>query len=335
MPGAVVGPVVGQVTVETGHSDVLSSPGDGDAQQIAKDAYREIRIRFSDETQRAWKRLFAADPNNTEALNAFVAEAGMREFGKAGAQLNVDQLADARAFFREHNGGVGDLHFIKRVENSLYERVLGTLARTTGGAIAAGYLHETTGFLTDHYDGGRAARLISAEHPDAFAAGVVFSYVAGGVEALGLKGGGKVLGREAAERGVVNLTERGTLTNLFPNDAVLLQSRARTLVQDDAGRYWLQSGNGSRITPSGSYDFVTMPDGAIRVARTNPSAEFSTHLGLSSADEVSYAGTIRFANRNTATRGSIRSWSNASGHYQPPAWLSGNSNLPSDLFLPY
>jgi hypothetical protein len=138
----------------------------------------------------------------------------------------------------------------------------------------------------------------------------------------------------AAERAVPNLTQRGTLTNLFSDDAVLLQGRARTLLQDDAGRYWLQGG-GRQITPSGSYDFVTLPNGTVRVARTNPNSEFSTHLGLSGGGEVSYAGTIRFANGNTATRGSIRSWSNGSGHYQPPSWLSGNSKLPPNLFLPW
>jgi len=68
-------------------------------------------------------------------------------------------------------------------------------------------------------------------------------------------------------------------------------------VQDSSGRYWLQGPSGNRITPSGSYDFVTSPDGTIRVARPNSNPDFSTHLGLSGGVEVSYAGYIRFANK--------------------------------------
>ncbi|WP_168175678.1 DUF637 domain-containing protein, partial [Pseudomonas sp. PA15(2017)] len=68
---------------------------------------------------------------------------------------------------------------------------------------------------------------------------------------------------------VPNLTERGTLVNLRPNDVAIAQRPVRTLVQDESGRYWLQTSTGKRITPSGSYDFVTMPDGSIRVARPN------------------------------------------------------------------
>jgi hypothetical protein len=34
-----------------------------------------------------------------------------------------------------------------------------------------------------------------------------------------------------------------------------------------------------KITPSGSYDFVTLPDGTIKVSRPNVNEQFSTHLG--------------------------------------------------------
>ena len=166
----------------------------------------------------------------------------------------------------------------------------------------------------------------------------VYSLVLPGAEAgLAVGAAEKVAARGAAvaERTITNLTERGTLTNLRVGDPIVLQSRARTLVQDEGGRFWLQSAGGKRITPSGQYDFVRLPDGTIRVARPNTNPEFSTHLGLSGGNEVSYAGSIRFANSNTATRGSIRSWSNNSGHYQPPASLSGNAGLPINLFTPF
>ncbi|WP_417707492.1 hemagglutinin repeat-containing protein, partial [Pseudomonas sp.] len=131
---------------------------------------------------------------------------------------------------------------------------------------------------------------------------------------------------------VPNLTERGTLVNLRPNDVAIAQRPVRTLVQDESGRYWLQTSTGKRITPSGSYDFVTMPDGSIRVARPNVNQDFSTHLGLSGGGEVKYAGSIRFGNNDGPSRGTITQWTNNSGHYQPPATLSGNAGLPQGLF---
>lgn len=133
-------------------------------------------------------------------------------------------------------------------------------------------------------------------------------------------------------KNVPNLTERGTLVNLSPADPVVAQRPIRALVQDESGRYWLQGQGGNRITPSGSYDFVTMPDGSVRVARPNTNDYFSTHLGLSGGGEVNYAGSIRFGNNMGPNRGTITYWTNNSGHYQPPAALSGNAGLPDYLF---
>ena len=132
-----------------------------------------------------------------------------------------------------------------------------------------------------------------------------------------------------------NLTDRGTLTNLFPGDIPVSERTIRSLVQDESGRYWLQGTSGNRITPSGSYDFVTMPDGVIRVARPNNTVEFSTHLGLSGGGEVNWAGSVRFGNNMGPNRGTILGWTNKSGHYQPPAYLRGNAGLPDGLFRSY
>lgn len=96
----------------------------------------------------------------------------------------------------------------------------------------------------------------------------------------------------------------------------------------------MQTPGGSKITPSGSYDFVTMPDGAVRVSRPNVNEDFSTHLGLSGGGDVKYAGSIRFGNNDGPSRGTISQWTNSSGHYKPPASLSSNSGLPENLFSP-
>ncbi|MGK0546127.1 DUF637 domain-containing protein, partial [Halomonas cupida] len=129
-----------------------------------------------------------------------------------------------------------------------------------------------------------------------------------------------------------NVSQNGNLVNLVPSDAVVAQRPIRTLVQDSAGRYWLQTQGGERITPSGRYDFVTMPNGIIRVSRRNLNPDFSTHLGLSGGGEVKFAGSIRFYNNDGPRRGEIVGWSNDSGHYRPPATLKDQSGLPESLF---
>ncbi|MFU6991046.1 filamentous hemagglutinin N-terminal domain-containing protein [Pseudomonas paraeruginosa] len=155
----------------------------------------------------------------------------------------------------------------------------------------------------------------------------------GGAAAMALLGGRGSVGA-GSTGSVPNITERGTLVNLRPNDVAIAQRPVRTLVQDESGRYWLKTSTGKRITPSGSYDFVTMPDGSIRVARPNVNQDFSTHLGLSGGGEVKYAGSVRFGNNDGPSRGKITQWTNNSGHYQPPAALSSNAGLPQSLFNP-
>lgn len=124
-------------------------------------------------------------------------------------------------------------------------------------------------------------------------------------------------------------------SNLLPGDAAVLQNVLRFLKQDANGRYWLQSVKGIQITPSGRYDFVTMPDGITRVARQNFNFDYSTHLGLSAGSDVAYAGSIRFANNTGPKRGTIVHWKNDSGHYQPCATMACYAGLPLGLFIKY
>lgn len=132
---------------------------------------------------------------------------------------------------------------------------------------------------------------------------------------------------------VPNLTPAGTLSNLYACDPIFLQSTARILIKDTWGRYWLQSLRGRPITPSGAYDFVTMPNGVIKLARTNTHFGYSTHLGLSKGNDVRFAGSVRFANNKRANRGTIIHWRNDSGHYLPPTFMASSAGLPLGLFL--
>jgi hypothetical protein len=148
------------------------------------------------------------------------------------------------------------------------------------------------------------------------------------------RGAGAKAGRVVAPATVKpsNLTPRGTLTNLKPGDPVRLENPMRTLKRDTNGRYWLSGPNGSQYTPSGSYDYVAMPNTELRIARSNQNPDYSTHLGLSGGGEVMYAGSVRFANSTGPNRGAIISWDNASGHYQPPPELAKQAGLPMDRF---
>ena len=94
----------------------------------------------------------------------------------------------------------------------------------------------------------------------------------------------------------------------------------------------MQSPEGKKITPSGSYDFVTLPNGEIKVARPNTNPDFSTHLGLSGGGEVNFAGSIRFFNNMGPNRGEISNWTDRSGHYKPPTKLIENAGLPKNVF---
>jgi len=114
-----------------------------------------------------------------------------------------------------------------------------------------------------------------------------------------------------------------------------LQNVRRTLIQTPGGRYYLSGYRDQDLTPSGKYDFVTMPSGIVYVARQNPNFDYSTHLGLSGGDKVLFAGSIRFFNNMGPKRGSIVYWKNDSGHYQPPRTLAAYAGLPLGLFVEY
>lgn len=85
--------------------------------------------------------------------------------------------------------------------------------------------------------------------------------------------------------------------------------------------------SGEYFTPKGRYNFVRMISGAYRVSKRGE------HVQLSSANPVAYAGEVRFG-YNTANRGQLREWSNASGHYVPRSDLAHQAQLPMELFRP-
>lgn len=90
------------------------------------------------------------------------------------------------------------------------------------------------------------------------------------------------------------------------------------------GDWKLVNRRDDRYTPKGRYNFICK-DGRIRVSKAGE------HVHISRGAPVEYAGEVRFG-YNQAGRGKIRAWSNASGHYMPPASLAPQGCFPMELF---
>lgn len=125
-------------------------------------------------------------------------------------------------------------------------------------------------------------------------------------------------------------------SNVKPLDPVVTPSNpVRQLNQDANGRYWLNAG-GNLYTPSGSYDFVVLPGGTTLLARTNGNSQrYSTHLGLSNGQDVSYVGKVTFFPNHGAQRGQVRVWNNDTGHYWTQPTHKPNAGFPTGRFEPY
>lgn len=98
----------------------------------------------------------------------------------------------------------------------------------------------------------------------------------------------------------------GLYENRYPNDWHPV--RRMELVEKN-GVYYVR--NGSKLTRAkGNYDFVRI-NGRTWVAGPN-----SGHANIARGQAVEYSGQLHFG-RGTTTRGTLKSWSNQSGHYLP------------------
>jgi hypothetical protein len=96
------------------------------------------------------------------------------------------------------------------------------------------------------------------------------------------------------------------------------------LLIDVDGRWKLQNRSGQLFTPRGSYNFVRR-SGILRVSKRGE------HVHISDGQPIEYPGEMRFG-YDGVRRGRLRWWSNASGHYMPPAALASQAVLPMNLF---
>ncbi len=108
-----------------------------------------------------------------------------------------------------------------------------------------------------------------------------------------------------------------TFGNL-PRDAPDAQGMKKRVMLVKEGDVWYEKRpDGQKFRAGGTYDFVVQ-DGKIwavkgtsQIGKTNPG-----HTEAAAGNRVEYAGTIKFGS-SQAGRGTIREWTNASGHYAP------------------
>lgn len=97
-------------------------------------------------------------------------------------------------------------------------------------------------------------------------------------------------------------------------------------------RWYINNGKGELHTPSGTYQFVTLRDGSIRVTRRQ--TVDGAHAPLANGQPVRFAGEVTFPSRHSVNRGQIKNWNNQSGHYRPDQQLKHQSGFPQPKFTP-
>jgi RHS repeat-associated protein len=117
--------------------------------------------------------------------------------------------------------------------------------------------------------------------------------------------------------------DEGRFVNLFPEDPVRAVSRYK--LEQRAGKWVTVSATGRTRSATGHYIFVRQND-TIFVQRETRAG----HIDLAGGRPVDYGGQIQFSGRNN--RGTLRTWNNGSGHYQPLARLAQRAGLPMDVF---
>ncbi len=118
----------------------------------------------------------------------------------------------------------------------------------------------------------------------------------------------------------------GRYPNLIPDDVPRPAPRFRL---EQRGEKWvtLNERTGTVRSATGRYTFI-QEGNRIYVNR----ASRTDHIDLSRGRNVDYAGELQFSGRHA--RGSLRWWSNRSGHYQPSAADAPTTGLPMGSFRP-
>lgn len=100
------------------------------------------------------------------------------------------------------------------------------------------------------------------------------------------------------------------------------------------GRWRTLDASGNAFTARGQYVFVRVGD-VLWVARCRPyeTPGRVNHHELARGADVAFAGTARFG--HGPRRGVLKTWDDASGHYQPDAAFAWQAALPLELSRRY
>jgi Domain of unknown function (DUF4157) len=146
-------------------------------------------------------------------------------------------------------------------------------------------------------------------------------------------GGSSVQVGGASPVGVARQGERATFGNL-PQDAPQSEARRWRLIEE-GGRWYTEDSRGNRFTARGTYAFVVQGGNTWVVRPTGAMGGGGPgHTEAARGGRVEYAGLVNFSSA-PGSRGTLRSWSNASGHYLPVSSFAQASGLPMDKFEPY
>jgi RHS repeat-associated protein len=113
----------------------------------------------------------------------------------------------------------------------------------------------------------------------------------------------------------------GLFDNLIPHD--LPKPISYSILEKRGEGYVFRNGDSVVDAPSGSYQFVVLPNGQTRVAPR------SKHVDLAEGGRVRYAGEVSFGPGSEGSR--ISRYSNASGHYRPVGSSAGAAGLNGDF----
>lgn len=125
-----------------------------------------------------------------------------------------------------------------------------------------------------------------------------------------------------------------TFGNLHQSEPDPQGMRSRVELVQKEGVWYERQPDGKLFRAQGSYDFVIQNGrmigvkGSRHMGGANPG-----HTEAAAGRRVEYAGTVQFGSSKNQ-RGTVREWSNASGHYAPARAFASKAGLPMDKFKP-
>jgi hypothetical protein len=125
-----------------------------------------------------------------------------------------------------------------------------------------------------------------------------------------------------------------TFGNLHQSEPDPAGLRSRVELVQKEGLWYERQPDGKLFRAQGSYDFVIQNGRMIGVKGSRHMGGMNAgHTEAAAGRRVEYAGTVQFGSSKNQ-RGTVREWSNASGHYAPVRAFASKAGLPMDKFKP-